>query len=189
MKSLARRNVLTLKLLRVWLMLPLAIGAACGADAATTASSLQTCAAIGDPTARLACYDKLAGVTAAPAPASAAPTPLAPAAAPAAAAAVAAPAAPATVPAPLPKETFGLYEAEHPALTTARTGQASVVGLGSSASGRMTVSLDGEGLWELLDGGDALLAVGDAVTIRRAALGSYLMETPSKRTHRVHRLH
>jgi hypothetical protein len=33
-----------------------------------------------------------------------------------------------------------------------------------------------------------LLAAGDTVTITRAALGSYLLRTPSKRIHRVRRL-
>jgi hypothetical protein len=52
----------------------------------------------------------------------------------------------------------------------------------------MTVTLDGGALWELVDDSDPLLAVGDTVTIKRAALGSYLMSTPTKRTHRVRRL-
>jgi hypothetical protein len=51
----------------------------------------------------------------------------------------------------------------------------------------MTVTLEGGQLWEL-DEGDPLLTVGDTVDIRRAALGSFMMETPSKRTHRVRRL-
>ena len=42
--------------------------------------------------------------------------------------------------------------------------------------------------WELEEP-DALLASGDAITIRRAALGSFLMNTAQGRTHRVHRLH
>ena len=53
----------------------------------------------------------------------------------------------------------------------------------------MTVALEGGAVWELDDGADPLLAAGDRVTIHRAALGSFLMETPAKRTHRVHRLH
>jgi hypothetical protein len=50
------------------------------------------------------------------------------------------------------------------------------------------VLLDGDALWEL-DEADPLLAVGDVVTITRAALGSYLMQTPTRRLHRVRRLH
>jgi hypothetical protein len=68
--------------------------------------------------------------------------------------------------------------------------EANVVGVGKSAGGRMTVALEGGALWEL-EGydSDPLLAVGDAVTITRAALGSYLLHTPSHRTYRVRRLH
>jgi hypothetical protein len=64
---------------------------------------------------------------------------------------------------------------------------APVVALGKSASGRMTVALAGGALWEL-DEPDPLLAVGDVVTITRAALGSYLLHTPSQRSHRARRL-
>ena len=39
-----------------------------------------------------------------------------------------------------------------------------------------------------LDGSDALLAKGDSVTIRRAALGSYFLTTPAGREHRVKRV-
>lgn len=60
--------------------------------------------------------------------------------------------------------------------------------VGKSSSGRQTVLLDGGALWEL-DETDPLLAVGDTVTITRAALGSYLMRTPTRRLYRVHRLH
>ncbi len=62
-----------------------------------------------------------------------------------------------------------------------------MIALGSSPSGRMTVSLEGGAVWQM-DDSDPLLAVGETVTITRAALGSYLMHTPSKRTHRVSRL-
>ena len=62
------------------------------------------------------------------------------------------------------------------------------MGLGKSASGRTTVALEGGQLWEL-DDPDALLAAGDTVSISRAALGSFMMLTPAKRTHRVRRLH
>ena len=57
----------------------------------------------------------------------------------------------------------------------------------TSASGRMTVSLEGGAVWEL-DDADPLLAVGETVTITRAAFGSYIMHTPRHRTHRVRRL-
>lgn len=86
------------------------------------------------------------------------------------------------------KDSFGLYTAEHPAPAVASSLEARVVELGRSASGHTTVALEGGAVWEL-DTADPLLGVGDLVTIRRASLGSFLLETPSKRTHRVRRLH
>ena len=70
----------------------------------------------------------------------------------------------------------------HPAI------KASVAGLGTSAIGRMLVNLDNGQSWEL-DSADPLLAVGNVVTIERGALGSFILTTPSRRTHHVHRLH
>ena len=144
-----------------------------GPAAPVSASTLAACAAIARPTERLACYDQLAGRAPAPltAPASAA------AGSPAAAS-----------PTEAPKESFGLYAAEHPASPKpAAVLTAKVVGLGVSANGRPTAAIEGGQLWEL-DGADPLLANGDSVTIKRAALGSFLMTTPSGRTHSVHRL-
>jgi hypothetical protein len=139
-----------------------------GRDAPVPASALKACASIASPAPRLACYDELAGRAAAP---TEAPARLD---------------APAT-PAAAPQHSFGLYAAEHPAPATDTSLSAKVVALGASARGRPTVALEGGQLWEL-DGPDTLLAGGDAVTIRRAALGSYLMTTPQGRTHRVRRL-
>jgi hypothetical protein len=95
----------------------------------------------------------------------------------------------ATAPAASAAQTFGLYAAEHPkpAVTAAPALEARVAALGSSASGHMTVRLEGGALWEL-DDKDPLLSVGETVTIVRAALGSYVMHTASRRTHRVRRL-
>ena len=148
---------------------------------AQTAGTAAACASIEDPTQRLSCYDRAAGRPAAPhadVPLATAPVVAAPATA-----AAAAPAAPAANP-----KSFGLYAAEHPAPPPpAATITGTVLALGTSSSGRATVTLEGGQLWELADS-DPLLAAGDAVTIRRAALGSFEMTTPTKRTHRVHRL-
>jgi len=65
---------------------------------------------------------------------------------------------------------------------------ASVARLGTSPIGRMMVTLDNGQSWEL-DSADPLLAVGNAVTIQRGALGSFLLMTPSRRTHHARRLH
>jgi hypothetical protein len=204
---------LLLRRLSPWAVLCAALGlpAAVSADADTPAtvpqSALHACAIIAAASERLSCYDRLSGravqsaAAAAPPPAAPAAPPAAVQASPAAAAppAAAPPAAvqasppPAAPPAAAaaaavpPKESFGLYAAEHPAPRVASSLQARVVAVGNSASGRMTVSLEGGQLWEL-DDADPLLAVGETVSIHRAALGSFLMQTATKRTHRVHRL-
>jgi hypothetical protein len=165
-------------------------------------SALQACVAIAGDAERLACYDRLAGrsgpVAAAPSAKAAAPAtgataapPPAPATSPAAAATAAVPAAAAAAAAPSAAQSFGNYAAEHPKPPPAAADaslQARVAGLGSSASGRVTVLLEGGAVWEL-DQGDPLLAVGDTVTITRGTLGSFIMHTPSKRDHRVRRVH
>jgi len=191
---------LLLRRLSPWAVLCAALGlpAAVSADADTPAtvpqSALHACAIIAAASERLSCYDRLSGravqsaAAAAPPPAAPAAPPAAVQASPAAAAppAAAPPAAAAAAAVP-PKESFGLYAAEHPAPRVASSLQARVVAVGNSASGRMTVALEGGQLWEL-DDADPLLAVGETVSIHRAALGSFLMQTATKRTHRVHRL-
>jgi hypothetical protein len=173
-----------------------ALAAAAAPAATAPQSALEACASIAADADRLACYDRLAGRPApsvpghaatavAPPPAAAAP----PATASAPVASVAAAAPPATPVAP-PKESFGLYEAEHPKpppVASAPSLEARVVALGKSANGHMIVSLEGGAVWEL-DDSDPLLAVGETVTITRATFRSYIMQTPSKRTHRAHRL-
>ena len=167
--------------------------AALAPTAAVAQSTLADCAAISSAAERLACYDRLAGHTGASVAGPAAATPPAAAAAPAAGAVPVpnAAAAPAAAPAATAKApaSFGLYAAEHPAPPpSAADLSARVTALGVSDSGRMTVALEGGAVWELAEA-DRLLAVGDTVDIRRAALGSFLMVTPSKRMHRVRRLH
>jgi hypothetical protein len=195
---------------RPLVLLPLLTVAATGLAAADTPAAplqngLRACAAIAAAAERLACYDQLSGRSApaasaaagpgaaqlAPASAPAGPSAAATAAAPPApTAAAAAPAAPTpAVPVPAPPQSFGLYAAEHPAPPpAAKSLTARVASLGHSASGRQTVALEDGQLWEL-DDGDPLLAVGDTVTIRRASLGSFMIETPSRREHRARRLH
>ena len=167
--------------------------AACAAQpvAAAPKNALQACAAVVADADRLACYDRLAGRVApgvaagAGAPAAAASPSRAP---PAAAAASSTAPAPAAV-AATPKESFGLYEAEHPKpqVVTAKSLEAQVVALGRSPGGHVTVTLEGGAVWEL-DDDDPLLAIGQSVTLTRAALGSYMLRTASRRTHRAHRL-
>ncbi len=146
--------------------------------------SASSCTAIEDPTLRLRCYDQAAGR---PQPPKAA-VPAPPVAPPAAAAAAAAAGASSAAPAAAAPRAFGQYETEHPkpaAMPSSVT--AKVVAVGGSSSGRSTVTLEGGAVWELAEP-DELLAAGDEVTVRRASLGSYFMDTPSHRRHRVRRL-
>jgi len=151
-----------------------AIGAAAGNDsAAILEKALAHCAAIAGSDERLACYDALvAGRTRIASPSSPA-------------------AAPKATPAPT-KNDFGLSTVQkqkaQPSQKQIESIKASVAGLGTSGIGRMLVELDSGQSWEL-DSADPLLAVGDAVTIERGALGSFLLTTPSRRTHHVRRIH
>jgi hypothetical protein len=141
-------------------------------------AELKACASVGGSTERLACFNQLAE--------RAAPSIIPPSAAP-----VGAAAPPVSQPSPfgVPKESFGLHTAEHPAPPkTEPSHTAEIVGLGKTSSGRPTVTLEGGELWEL-DAADPLLAQGNSVTITRGAFGSFLMTTPTGRTHRVQRIH
>jgi hypothetical protein len=153
--------------------------------AALPQSALQACANIGADADRLACYDRLAGRATQSADAQRAK------ASPAAAVpAVAATPAPVTVLPVAAASSFGLYEAEHPQplpVAVAASLEARVVALDRTADGRMSVSLEGGAVWEL-DEADPLLAIGETVTITRAAFRSYIMHTPTRRTHRTRRL-
>jgi hypothetical protein len=61
-----------------------------------------------------------------------------------------------------------------------------VISIGISSSGRSTVTLEGNQVWEL-DSADPVLANGDVVTVKRGTLGSFILTTPAGRLHRVHR--
>jgi hypothetical protein len=166
----------------------LSLGALAGAQSPVDmAAALKECATIRGPTERLACYDQLAARTAPPTvtPSAVTPSAITPSAP------VGTGASPAAQQAPVAtsKESFGLYAAEHPKAPKSDSSHtAKILELGMSSSGRPTVALEGGELWEL-DAADPLLAEGNSVIIKRAALGSFLMTTPSGRTHRVHRLH
>jgi hypothetical protein len=155
------------------------------AHADIPASAMQRCAIIADVTRRVACYDALADLQAAPSVAAPLPTPAPiPTAAPPPAASPPAASPPAASP---PKDAFGLTTVQRAAPEQVQSIDARVVGFGRSSNDRPTVQLDNGQLWEL-DAADPLLAAAEPVTIRRGALGSFLMTTPAHHTHRVRRL-
>jgi hypothetical protein len=83
--------------------------------------------------------------------------------------------------------SFGTVRRKLPAKPQVpETIQAVVAKVSVDRLGTVSVSLDNGQSWTFHDP-DALLRSGDAVTIRRAALGSYLMTTPSRHTYRVQR--
>jgi hypothetical protein len=180
------------------------------ATADSAAAGLSRCASIANADARLACYDTLAGRTAAVAPVVAAPaavavapaaspvtvSPAPPAAAspapPAPSAASASPAPPApTTPAgtAAAAENFGFSSAQlHTEPTGPKSIQAHVASVTADQSMRNFVVLDNGQTWLSTDG-EFQLEDGELVTIRRAALGSFMLaSTQSKHSYHVRRV-
>jgi hypothetical protein len=162
------------------------------------AEGTHRCAAVAGDAARLACYDQAFGrpdssatsaVLAAPA-AQAAPV----AAAPSAAAPVAA--VPSAAAAAQAREEFGLSEAakrardpEKARETMPESITAVVAKVARRPTGEAIVALENEQVWEQAEPGTTvLLKAGDSVTIRKAALGSYVLVTPSRAAVRVRRV-
>lgn len=143
----------------------------CLADAAPTPDhdALTRCAGVSADDQRLACYDALAGRAAT------APTPskqLVPNANP---------------PAGNDEKSFGLDKPLEKAARGPDSLRATVAAISTDSRGNVTVQLDNNQTWIFTDA-DALLRKGDAIVIKRAALGSFIMSTPSKRTYHVHRI-
>jgi hypothetical protein len=167
------------------------------------------CVAIDDATARLACYDaafprpaqhSAAGVPVAAGAANTAPLPApaapgAVAAAPAAApVAASAPAAPAAQPAS-EAEKFGLSERQRaereprPEKPPANAVTGEVIALRKLPSGYLLIELDNAQQWQQIETDPNLyLRIGERVTIRKASLGSFLLETRSNHSTRVRRV-
>jgi hypothetical protein len=169
---------------------------------------LAHCAAITGADERLACYDTLArpkqspAAAAKPAPASgkasghaattppttpattasAAPTPAAAGTAAPAAAATGAAAAGATAGA---ANSFGLTKHAAPEPAPDHI-QAHVTRVDTNRLGNVRISLDNGQVWTYNDP-DALIRVGDAVTIKRGALGSFLLTTPAHHSYKAQR--
>jgi hypothetical protein len=170
-----------------------------GASAAAAPSNedMARCAVIPAPESRLACYDALAHRPADKASVAAATRVPVPAAAPVPASVAAAPVAPAvaTVQAPVsaaaiaadPKN-FGLTAVQqHTADVGPKSIAAQISIVSSDQTGRTLVVLDNGETWTVMDN-DGRLSSGDAVTIKRAALGSFLMLTRSNHSYRVRRI-
>jgi hypothetical protein len=174
----------------------------------TITTELARCVTMASSEARLACYDALAGRSAKSSASSAAPgasasvhpvpaagTPAA--VAPAAAAAMVAPApAPAPVPVPVappdPAEAaknFGLSSTQlHSAPQGPQAIEAHVTKVTVDQAFRNYVVLDNGQTWASTDG-DLQLDSGERVTIKRAALGSFmLVSTTSKHSYHVRRV-
>lgn len=192
----------------VWALLTL-VGWMSGAHAAD-GSSPQQCAALGDDAERLACYDRIfrapagtvkavtgAASTAVGAAATITSAPAAKAGIATDAAAVRVPAASAAAPAATtPMDDFGLTEAAKQArvpeeyrekLPESVSGK--VVKVARQPAGEFVLTLDNGQVWTQLQVDlRARVAVGDTVTIRKAALGSYLLVTANRYATRVRRV-
>jgi hypothetical protein len=167
----------------------------CLAAACATAggADLASCAAIAAPDARLACYDALAHRPADAPPSAGAvkPSTAAPEKLSAAAAekpgAVAAPSSAAALSAQDPKN-FGLSLAQqHVAFAGPTSIKARVEAINSGGNGQTYIVLDSGQTWVMAEN-DGWLSKGDSVTIKRAALGAFLLTAPSNHSYHVRRV-
>jgi hypothetical protein len=165
--------------------------AAAGAAPASVESGLSHCAAISQADTRLACYDALAGraphdQASVPERSAAAPVATATAAATPAANA-AANAAPPVDPAAATRN-FGLSAAQlHTADQGPQAIEAHIAKIIVDQNQHGIVVLDNGQYWKLLEG-EMLMDAGEAVTISRAALGSFMLTSASHHSYHVHRI-
>jgi hypothetical protein len=150
----------------------LLLGGRAVASPAVSVDDLARCAAIRADTERLACYDRLSVSFQAQSrtpSGDSAPRPK--------------PAQPADA-----VQTFGLSKQQlHEAPQTPEAVTGAVKSISTDANGNVYVLLDNGQTWTFADA-NALLRVGDTVVVKRAALGSFLLSTPSRRTYRVRRI-
>lgn len=166
--------------------------AAAAAATAVRAEDLAHCAAIEAPDARLACYDALAHRAVKPSASVAAKPSAVAAEKPSAAAAekpsAAAPASAAAISAQDPNN-FGLSLAQqHMAFAGPTSIKARVEAINSGPNGQTYIVLDSGQTWSMGEN-DGWLSKGDAVTIKRAALGAFLLTAPSNHSYHVRRVH
>jgi hypothetical protein len=145
--------------------------------------ALAHCASMTVADERLACYDSLSRPKSNPAPV--APAAASTVAAPAAAAATAGSAAAAAAPTADAK-SFGLTRHPPPAEEGPQRIQAKVTRVDTDRLGNVHVSLDNGQAW-IFNAPEALLRVGEPVTIKRGTIGSFLLTTASHHTYRVQR--
>lgn len=145
------------------------------------ADDLSSCHAIDDDAARLACYDAASGRVATRTPArSSAASSVAAASAPAA-----------TAQAPVTTEaSFGLPPMRPEDELTYRLTAVVTQVTGVAQGGRWTITLDNGQIWEQREATPSYTwpRAGDHVTIRAAALGSYVMADPGRGSSRVRRV-
>ena len=89
--------------------------------------------------------------------------------------------------APADAQAFGLTKPVQAKPAGPERIEARVVKVAASQFGAASVELDNGQTWAL-DESNGQIAAGDAVAIKRASLGSYLMTTSAKRSFRVRRL-
>jgi hypothetical protein len=154
------------------------------AAAGPSDADMARCANIGARDARLDCFDALALQSSkkvpavAASPASATPPAIAPAAAPGSAAALAA----------ADPGNFGLTPAQqHTADLGPKMIKANISTLSADQSGRTLVVLDNGQIWSVANN-DGWLAQGQAVRIRKASAGSFLLWIPANHSYTVRRI-
>jgi hypothetical protein len=200
--SLLQRALLALFPL-VLVLFPLTRSAV--AAPAVDAGAFAHCAAISGADERLACYDSLArarpsppaAAATAPAPAKATPqsppathsaaATAAPAVAAAGTAATGAAAAGAAAATAEPAtKSFGLTQHVAPADQGPDRIQAQATRVDIDRLGTVRLSLDNGQVWTF-NAPEALIRVGDRITIKRGALGSFLLTTPEHHTYKAQR--
>ena len=169
----------------ILILLPLGLAGSgpCLAGAAPPAvdpAEFARCSRIDAADERLACYDALGRSLKPPPVPSASPSPAADKAPAADKSSAQAATAAGGV------NAFGLTTHERPAAAGPDLIRAQVAAVTTDRLGKAYVRLDNGQVWSFT-APDVLLRAGEAVTIRRAALGSFLMTTPSHHTYRVQR--
>jgi len=169
----------------IFILLPLGLAGrgSCVAGAAPPAvdpAEFARCSRIEAADERLACYDALGRSLEPPPVPSASPSPAANKAPAADESSAQAATAAGGV------NAFGLTRHERPAAAGPDLIRAQVAAVRTDRLGKAHVRLDNGQVWSL-SAPDVLLRAGEAVTIRRASLGSFLMTTPAHRTYRVQR--